>query len=368
MYIKRILPRMLCLLLAFALLLPVMASCSSETAVMTFRDSSITSNMYSYWLSKYKYSFLSYYNSSLDSDEFWDTMATDDMTTEEYARQLIDENIKYILIGIQLFREYGLKIDSDTTQSINDDIQEKIDYYGGRSQLNSALSAYGINVDILKECYIAEEKLYAVYDYLYGSSGIEAVTDAQIDQYYEDNYSRIRYLVIYTSEKLLYDENGDYQYDSEGNVMTEELTEEEKAAKQEKINEAMICVAAGDDFGDIMDEYNEADMSSYPNGFYVLANELADFGFALVTETAMMDIGEIRRVDDEYATYIVEKLELIPRSQFDDSDTTQMSNLETYCIQQYYEEKFSSFAEEITVNDDELSKYSLRTAASNSTF
>jgi len=361
--------RLISLIVSLVLVIGIMVSCSSSSvAVMKYKDSSISANMYSYWLSTYKASFLSYYNNSLDSDAFWDSYAADNMTAEEYAFDKINENIKFILVGMQLYREYGLKIDSEIVSAINSDIAEKTEFLGGRSQMNAALSEYGINIDILKEIYISEEKLYTVYDYLYGENGIEKITNEQLDKYYEDNYSRVRYLVIYTTEKIALDSDGNPQYDSDGYVITEELTEEEKAEKKAKVDEAMLCVNAGDNFQTIMLTYNEVDMSAYPNGFYISPNELNIYGFKMVSETASMEVGEIRKIEDEYATYIVEKLPLLERSEWGDADSEQMANLENYCIQQNYEEKFTSLAAEVEINEDEISKFRLRSVPQNSYF
>ncbi len=345
-----------------------LTSCGKNTNIMTYKDSSITSNMYSYWLSTYKSDFIHYYNDSIDSDLFWDSIATEGMTTEEYAIDFINKNIKYILIGIQLFREYGLKIPPEVTESINMDINEKIDYFGGRSDMNIALSEYGINIDILKDIYIAEEKLYSVYDYLYGENGIEAITEEDIDAYYKENYSRIQYIIIDTEKKYVYNEDGSYKTNSEGYRITEPMTEDEIKAKNAVVDEIMMCVNAGDDFSEISMKYNEVDMSEYPNGFYVSPNELNLYGFTMIYEISKMSVGEIRKITDSGVTYIVQKCPLIERSAFIDGDTEQMENLENYCIQQSYEEKFSKYAEEVEVDEELLKDFSIRTASPNSYF
>ncbi|MDD4773254.1 MAG: hypothetical protein PHZ09_06565 [Eubacteriales bacterium] len=347
----------------------ILVSCgSSAPVVMSYKNSEITANMYSYWLSTYKSDFLYFYNNSMEDDDFWNSEVSQGVTSEQFAENLINENIKYILIGMQLFRDYNLKITAETTASINEDINEKIDYYGGRANLNTALSAYGINIDILRDIYIAEEKLYAVYDYLYGENGIDKVTEAMLDKYYTENYSRIKYIIIYTKEKNMYDEEGQIKYDSEGLIMTEALSEEELEEKAAKINEVMICVNAGDEFEDIMADYNEADMSQYPNGFYISANELSIYGFTMINAVKNMKIGEIRQVEDENAVYIIKKYDLIDRSDFDNSDSIQLDKLETYAIQEKYENTFSHYAVDIIINDEVISDFSVRTAAPNSLF
>ncbi len=359
--------RILLLILSFAMIFSLV-SCSQSRTAMKLGDSSINENMYRFWLSTYKADFLSYYNNSVDSASFWQQMATDDKTTEQYAYELINQNIKYILVGIKLFRDYGLKIDADVSLAINEDIEEKIDFYGGRSSLNTMLAKYGVNVDILKDCYIAEEKLYAVYDYLYGSNGVEAMTDAMLDIYYRENYSHVRYLVIYTEDKIVYDENGDYEFDSDGNVLTDKLSDAERAEKQAKIASAMAELEQGVDFAEVMTEYNEADMAAYPNGFFISPNELGVFGYALVSETKQMNVGEIRKIEDEGICYIVEKLELTELSKLDDASKSQLASLESYCVQQHYEKKFSAIAEDITVDESIVSKYSLGNVSANFTF
>lgn len=356
-------------MLVIIMLTVTLISCSaSSPVIMSYNNSKITANMYSYWLSTYKSDFLYYYNNSLNDDSFWNKEVSAGVTTEQYAMNLINQNIKYILIGMQLFQDYGLKISSETSASINEDINEKIDFYGSRANLNTALSAFGINIDILKDIYIAEEKLYAVYDYLYGENGTEKVTDEMLDLYYKENYSRIKYIIIYTKEKNMYDENVDIKYDSEGLIMTEPLSEEELDAKKAKVEEAMICVNAGDEFESIMESYNEADMSEYENGFYISANELSIYGFTMINAVKNMKTGEVRQVEDDNATYIVKKYDLINRDDFLESDTQQLEKLETYCIQAKYESAFSQYASDIVIDENVMTNFSIRTAAPNSTF
>lgn len=357
------------LLLLCALTCTLLSSCQKDgVSVMTYKDSAITANMYSYWLSTSKSTYLHYYNNSVDSDDFWNSKTSDGRTFEEYIVEQVNKQVKYTLVGMQLFREYGLKIDSATTKDIENDINEKIEYMGSRAEVNSALSAFGLNIDMLKEVYIAEEKLRAVYDYLYGTNGAEALTDDQIDAYYHDKYSNIQYIVVYTDQEYAVDADGNQLYDANGYRQTRDLTEEEKQAKQDKLDQIMIDINAGDDFSEVQARYNEVDMSNYPHGFYVSPNELGTYGFTLISAVMDMQVGEVRRINDNHAAYIVRKNELPARSSFDTGDKEQMSNLSSYAVQDVYEAKFSELAKEVVVNEEELSKFSIRTASPNSYF
>ena len=96
-------------------------------------------------------------------------------------------------------------------------------------------------------------------------------------------------------------------------------------------------------------------MSQYPNGFYVSANELGIYGFKMIDAVQNMKIGEVLRVDDEYATYIIKKYEPIDRDKLLEAYLNQLENLEKYCIQEQYELKFSQYADDVVVNEEELS-------------
>lgn len=135
-------------------------------------------------------------------------------------------------IAVEQFRVLGLKIDSSISEQVNADISEKLEYAGSRPALNSDLSRYGINIDGLKDIYIAEEKWQAVYNYYFGMSGIERLSDEELTAYYKSNYSLLGLVVLYTENKAERDENGTYVYDKDGNITVSEMTAEEKAAKQ----------------------------------------------------------------------------------------------------------------------------------------
>ncbi len=361
--------RTLCaVLLAIILLLP---ACGADygTPVMTWDEDSVSDAMYSYWLSTMKATFLYYYNNALDNDAFWDTVLPNGQTAEAYATSLIYDKVKSYLIGIRLFRELGLKIPAETTQAISDDIAEKTQYYGGKSALNEALAVYGINIDILRQIYIIEAKLDAVYTALFGTGGAMAPDSTQIEQYFANHYVRIKYIQIYTGRRYVTDETGAIQTDENGYYLTQELTNEEKAAQKEKVDAMMEALAQGTDFETLSDTYAETDISYYENGFYLSTDSVSSFGTTLVTAALEMQEGEIRLVSDENATYLVQRCTHIPYASLTEVyDTMQLRNVETDCAQELYTAYFHELAENIAINDTLLASYSIREATPNSRF
>lgn len=346
------------------------SACSSEEKkiAMTYGQTEITEGMYSYWLSVYKTNFVYSFGGGNESSEFWKTELEDGVTYADYAEDEIIKLIKYFAVGNELFREYGLKIDRDITDKINADIQEKLDYAGSRPALNSDLSVLGINIDGLKSIYVAEEKWQAVYDYLYGSSGIERISDDAVEQYYRDNYSLLGLIVLNTASKPVTDDGGKYLTDSSGNVKTVALTEDEKASKQKTADEIVASLKEGADFDTLAKEYSDSDFSGYKNGVYVSPDNIDIYGAELIKKAAEMETGEIAKIDEEGLIYIAVKRQLIDRSAMEQSDTEQLSGLTDAATRDVYNERFDILSKDVTVNDEILAAHPIEEAPLNTQY
>ena len=243
-------------------------------------------------------------------------------------------------------------------QAIKDDIKEKIEYYGSRSALNAELSTLMLNVQSLQDIYTWEEKHNTVYQWMFGEGGVNEISNADLIKYYEKTYSRIQYIVFYTT-KIKTDADGNYEYDSNGNVITEELTAEELAAKQAKIAECQQKLDGGADFDTLRKEYSEFDTSSYPNGFFVSANELDVWGVDIILGAQNASVGSVFKVEEDTAVFLVKKCALTPFSGLSETDLKQLQHLSTYATQELYDSVFAELAAKVTVYDEVLAKYKL---------
>ena len=162
-----------------------------ETA-LEYKGYKISEAMFGYWTALYKRNILYSYNGGKDTSDFWESQVYGDMTAEDYFSELISSQIYKYCIAQQLFDEYKLKLDDDVKAAIDADINEKIEYYGSRADLNSALASINLNIDLLRQIYLCEEKLNAVYDYLYSPYGPEALSDDDYIKYYNGNYWRMK--------------------------------------------------------------------------------------------------------------------------------------------------------------------------------
>lgn len=348
---------LICVIIVVSLLAGACASAGGETA-LEYKGYKISEAMYGYWSARFKKNILYSYNNNKDTQEFWNSEVMDGITAEKYFTDIINDQIYKYCIGLQLFDEYGLKLDPSVKEAIDEDINEKIEYYGSRAALNSVLAGLGLNINLLRDIYLTEEKLNAVYRYLFGEGGPEALTDEEYIQYFKDNYWHIKYIVIYTT-KLVTDSKGNYKYDSDGSLMTEDLTEEELAAKLAKADEALEKARAGEDFDELIKAYSEYDTSAYPNGFYLSVNEISTYGSEIIAALPGMKAGDVARIDEESSIFIIKKLELPDWNALGESDLVQLADLEDYAKSEKFEAKMSALYSEVKANSEILDKYRL---------
>ncbi len=362
MKVKRIISALLCLLLTALTL----ASCSSNRGevVMEYEGIKLYENMYNYWISTFKRNIMNNYSDAKDAD-FWTKEYSDGVTVEDYFTDIVNKQIMYYLICQKFAKDNKVSVPKDTVDEINNDISEKIDYAGGRGEMNSELSVFGLNIDGLKQCYLWQALYEAVDDYFYGDNGTEKVTADQIVKYYEENYSHIQYIVFYTT-KLITDDDGNYVYDTDGKPKMEEMTKEETEEIKKKIEECYEKCKNGEDFIELMKKYSDQPTDEkYPNGFFVSLSEADVWGSEIATKALAANVGDVFRVDEEYCTFIVKKEELTEFSKLTTTDTNQISDIEHNLASDLLREKLDKCIENVTVNKDITAKYKLSTVQSN---
>lgn len=353
----------LCALFTAAALLLTAAGCASSKTVMQYEGETVTANMYRYWLSTYKGSFMNTYTDMSDTDAFWDSAITTELTAEQYLNQAVQENVKRTLICAVEFDKLGLTLSDSSVAEMEEYIESLIEERadGSRKAMNQILAQYGINIDMLREIYTMEDKTSALFSYLYGTNGANALSDAEYEQYCQDHYVRVRH--IYVNNAYAYDvnENGYYSYDESGVLKTRELTAEELAEKTQKIADIETALAAGDDFDTVYNTYSED--FYYENGYYLSAT--TGFIPAVITAAFSLEVGEWVRVDSDYGTHFILRLEMDEKpyeneanADFFDSFTTDAQN-----------DAFLTWLDErmelVEIDDETLSQYSIRDVSPN---
>ncbi len=361
------LKRLTALLLAVVMTLAIVG-CGATTSAMSFGQVKITSNMYCYWMSKYKAMYLySMFGTTTDNAQYWSAQMTDTITVGDYLGAMAASQIMQNAILLGLFEEYDLTVSDDTLKEIDNAMEEKITQAGSKSALNSALSPYGINSNMLKEIYIAEAKISAVQDYLYGENGIDAASEADIEKYYSENYYRCKHILIRTDVKYEYDENGDPVINDEGTAYkTITLTADEIEAQKELAADLEKRIAAGEDYDELVLEYSEdTGMQHFEDGYYITS--ACTFLPTEITSAVMkMNVGETKTVETSYGISIVRRYELIDgayntepyKSELigDIGSTVNAVRLQTLV---------AGYADSVILNNDVISDYPLASCTAN---
>lgn len=366
---KKMRLRFIAAVLAVVMILIGLAGCGSTSpTAISFGDVKISANMFCYWMSRYKAVFLySYFGTDTDNAQIWTQELASGVTIGAFLESIAISNIMSNAICLKLFDDYGLKLTNDEMNSIDQNIETKIQTAGSKSALNSALSAYGVNSNILRDIYIAEAKISSLQTYLYGDNGIDKATDLDITNYYESNYYRCKHILIRTDVKYLFDDNGDPVVDTETSTYkTINLTDEEKITQKELAADLEKRLAAGEDYDALVIQYSEdTGMQYFADGYYI--NSSTNFlPSEIVTAVANMNIGEIKTVESSFGIHIVKRYELIDGAYNDELYATSMfGDMISTVTSVKMQTLISQYADLVVTNDDIIDDYPLIYTAPN---
>ena len=339
----------------------LLISCAKPVVVMEYKNETVSANMYSYWLSQIKSSYVS---ASNDTDEYWATKYSNGQTYEEKMREIVDFNVKVNLICQSLFAEMGLSVSDKEVEEIKSSLADLLESYGSKSQLNSFLSKYNINYDMLEEIYMSELKTTHVYNALYAKGGSREVSEEDVDKYFKDNYTGFDIIMIFNTVEYEKDENGAIKYDeTTGSPLTKELTEDEKKAKEKIADEIMTKLENGESFAELSEKYNEdPNKDLYKEGYFISSNDISVYGTEILTAVQSMKTGEVKKVNDSSTICIIKTKELVDKIYNDEDYKNQLGNLKDYCQQSDFNVYMTELAKNVVVNEEELSKISIKEA------
>lgn len=394
---KKSVLRICAALTALLLALIQLVSCSSlGTPVMTLGKTEITGSMIEFWMSRYKAQFEYSYGQSLKTayglssvDSIWKVKVKDDSaeTYDDMFSSYIFDNAKTYLCALYLFDQFGLKLPDSTVKKTDETINEYVTNLadGSKSEFNAILAAYGINMKILRELYLADEKVSYLREYLFGSNGTEPITTQQIEDYYQKNYVRMKQICVFINQRPKQNEDGTYVTDSSGKTQYTTMTADENAAARTKIEEALAKIDGGEDFEKAISEYdeNKAD-DGYKNGIYMSAE--SSFGndedLQKIYETLCeMKVGEVRELELSNSLHIIKKYELDTGAYakaensdfflFNDgtgSYQTLQQYVKTPLFLDYIKGKLDEFSADIKIDEEALSQYRISKVKSNYNF
>lgn len=219
--------RLCTLLVALVLLAIPLASCSSRGKTLLTLDKdgvkvTFSVNLYEFMLSRMKGALVSggytVNGYTPEQDSFWDYQdkfnGTDMQTLNDYYGDLILENCRTYLAAMWYFESMGLTLSDIQQQSIEDRLDDVLEEHGdgSKTKLNSVLSGYGINYNMLREIYTLEEMVNAVQTAKYGANA-SLVGHNVKEEYLAQNYVHFKQIFFpYYRYVYVTDANGDTIY------------------------------------------------------------------------------------------------------------------------------------------------------------
>ena len=331
-----------------------------------------SSNIYSYYLSYTKTTFLYNYYASMyqtygmslpedistltDIPDLWTQELGDGVTYGDLVKVQAEEIIKQMLAVVAYCKENDLTLSKEQINNIDLGIKEIISGYYGNSKaaLNSALLKFNIDDGIFKEIK-QYESLSGVFgkDLFDSVTGKRKITDDMINSVYQETCARVKHILILYSPGTYDEENKPEQY-----------SEEELAARKAKVEDIYNRIAAGEDFENFLGESEDPGTQAYPDGYTV--SETTSFVPEFIEGAFDMKIGEVRKVESSYGMHIMKKYALLPPDQavdmIDAGDTWR--NVMNGEIQRYIiSEELKKYVEKIEIHTAETDLFDIATSS-----
>jgi len=358
--------RILTCLLSLFLCCGLVGCSNSGKAVMTYGDSVITENIFRYYLAYYKGIYMDTYTDMKDTSSYYQTILPDGQSAEEYLFNMTVENVMMTLICMELFEESGLEITDGIEAEVDAYIDELVQEYAGgdKKALNAELANYGVNVNMLADIYINQDKSSFLFDYLFGENGTRPITDAEKQTYYENNYSHIYHLYINDAYYYPVTEDGYTKTDENGNLIAEPLTADMLEEKNAVIAAVDSALSAGEAFLDVYNTYSED--KYYANGYYL--TQTTNFIDEVVETAFSLEIGTWQKVKSDYGTHYIYRLPLDEAPWESEANADFFEAFDTTLASELFVEYIRSFLPEVQVDREALAAYSVESSPINYRF
>lgn len=176
-------------LLALTICLPLMCSCAKNIMSIDEGEDKLSINEMQFFMSRMK-GVLAGYGYDVDSTAFWGSIISMDGTTyDEYYKARVMKDASMYMTARYLFEKEGLELSKDEKRGVKDTIDSLIELVGSKNQLNSTLSSYGVNVNILENIYLTELKMQKLKEHYFGTDGSKVEnSEARKQEFLEQNY------------------------------------------------------------------------------------------------------------------------------------------------------------------------------------
>ena len=247
-------------------------------SVMTVNKRGVSEELYSYWISYGKYTYLAKHASE-DTPSFWASDNGSGLTHEAACRKETETYIVQMLVSAQLYDSLGGELSDSERAALNQRAEAVLQYdISSRSEYDRVAERYGFSYTAMCEALVYAYKNDVLRVMMTGDEG-SSLTEEQLEHYYEYAYTRALILEVRTKDYFKRDDEGDLIQNADGSYKLFEMTDEEKAAAQAKIERICASLTADgslENFEALYEAENE-DMyrALYTDGYFF--SEVSDF-------------------------------------------------------------------------------------------
>ena len=350
---RRLLASLLCILLTLSVV--SLTSCAKNDVVMSYEGVEIDEQTYCFWFSYYKMQAMSAFGISGKNDkaEFWQSEIFDGITYGDYITSLIDDRIKAKVISAYLYDTLDTPLPDYAVEEIEEYMSAMLDYvgYGDMSEFESVAEKYHTSYDAIKKAAELDYKAELLFALTYGDGSY--VSDAQKNEYYEQNFHRVKSIYINTNAK---------QVTEDGKTATVYLTEEEIAEKlhfAENIEKKLSSGVDYDEFEHMLSLYSDDTASThYKNGFYLSAT--TDYPVTeLVLAALSLDVGEYAKIESEYGIHFILKYPLDEKAYEKEENADWFDDLDADAAMAQFDKVILERIGDVKVNETVKSKWTI---------
>ena len=357
---SRFLLRFVCIFLLLVIALGVtlgIVSCQNrKNAVARYGSYMLDVGEANYFASYYKHLFLTSLNDAgifaTDVQPFWESKAEDGRTYSEVLCESFKEYISGLLISNALFDRYS-ELEKTDKEKIKQLAEDKLNKYGGEAAFNRAASKYGFDYDDYKTCVEYLYKASMAQMVIFGENGENLASfPTECQEYYEQNYTRVKLLFLRDKEINYIDGNGQQQ--------TRPLTDLEKAEREEAVYALSTAIKNketgenGQISTDMFKFYydkSDSDKNMYELGYYFCSNADSTEEFAeefpeIVERSLSMKVGEYAEVKCSIGTCFIYKDSLAANA-YTNKDNVYFSDFFADALYSVYSEMLATYAEDV---------------------
>lgn len=234
-----------CILLV-GIILGTIAIVRNAESVMVYKGIYLKEGVANYLSASYKYDFMSALKKSgvncYDSEDFWQSDAGNGRTYGDILVENTERYIKSVMVGSYLF-DKNTKLTKSDKNAIKKAVEEVLEYRaeGSKDRFNDIGKTMGFDfgdfedaAELLYKSQMAESVIFGIE----GSALSSGNFASECEDYFVNNYSRVRIMIIRTDGELVTDIET-------GKQVLAEYDDTQKAAVLEKIADIRAKIADG---------------------------------------------------------------------------------------------------------------------------